>query len=311
LRNKYNFVGYIHAKAIPGTSADLIKQIGFLADRISINLELPSQKSLTRLAPQKNKDLILKPMGFIANQIIENSHALSPHFNGSFKTIAPIKNTQSKFAPAGQSTQIIIGASPEDDKHILTLVENLYNKYKLKRIFYSAYMPVSDDTALPAPTTPPPLLRQHRLYQADWLMRFYKFKSCEILDDQTPMLSPFIDPKCNWALKHPEFFPIEINAASYDTLLRIPGIGVKSVRNILMARKNQSLDFEDLKKLGVVLKRAKYFILCKGKKFDSLSFHKTDVLQALMSQRELQIYSSFIKPVLPGLFDTTKVLING
>ncbi|MDR3243130.1 MAG: putative DNA modification/repair radical SAM protein, partial [Elusimicrobiota bacterium] len=218
LRNEYNFYGYIHAKAIPGADHLLIQKIGNLADRISVNIELPSQDSLTLLAPDKSKDLILKPMGYISNQIEQNtlllqspknSYQIKPYAKNREFALTNPKN-QTRFAPAGQSTQMIIGASPESDRHILKLTENLYKRYKLKRVFFSAYIPVSDDSNLPALDAKPPLLREHRLYQADWLMRYYHFNADEILDENTPNFNPFIDPKCNWALNHKEFFPIEI-----------------------------------------------------------------------------------------------------
>ncbi|MDR1941290.1 MAG: putative DNA modification/repair radical SAM protein [Endomicrobium sp.] len=284
LRYERRFNGYIHAKAIPGADAKLITQIGMLADRMSVNIEMPSQNSLRLLAPDKSKNSIFKPMGLISENIEHNS-----------KELALYKKAP-KFAPAGQSTQMIIGASPETDNHILKLTENLYKKYGLKRVFFSAYIPVSDDSLLPAQDSKPQLLREHRLYQADWLMRCYHFQANEILDDNVPNFNPFIDPKCNWALNHSGFFPLEANKASYEDLLRAPGIGPKSARKIIAARRFHSLDFNDLKKLGVVLKRAKYFLLCNGKKADGLKISGSSVLEDLMSKQELNAYSGHLQP---------------
>ena len=252
LREEYHFNGYIHAKAIPGADSLLVRQLGMLADRLSVNIELPSSDSLKRLAPDKNRAAVLRPMGQIAAETAQNRRELQ-HYRS-----AP------KFAPAGQSTQMIIGASPESDRHILCLTQALYQKYSLKRVFYSAYLPVVQDSRLPALTTPPPLLREHRLYQADWLLRFYHFTAEEILPEASPDFDPYLDPKCNWALLHPEYFPVEVNRASLRELLRVPGIGPKSAKRIVAARRCQSLGLEELRRIGVVLKRAKYFITCDG-----------------------------------------------
>ena len=210
LRNEYHFGGYIHAKAIPGTSPELLEQLGFLADRLSVNVELPSESSLKLLAPDKGRHSIFRPMKQIAVEGAANREELTLYRK------AP------RFAPAGQSTQMIVGASPETDHHILKLTEGMYQKYSLKRVFYSAYIPVAEDTRLPALDTKPPLLREHRLYQADWLLRFYQFKADEILDADHPNFNPYLDPKCNWAVQ------------------------------------------DELKRMGVVLKRAQYFITCRG-----------------------------------------------
>ncbi|MDR2192349.1 MAG: putative DNA modification/repair radical SAM protein [Endomicrobium sp.] len=298
LRHTYKFHGYIHAKAIPGADEKLLSQIGLLADRMSVNIEMPSQNSLRLLAPDKNKDLILKPMGFITNNIAQNAKELT------------IYKKAPKFAPAGQSTQMIIGASPETDNQILQLTEGLYKKYKLKRVFFSAYMPVSDNSLLPSADTKPQLLREHRLYQADWLMRYYKFKADEILDAKTPNFNPFIDPKCNWAVNHPEFFPVEVNKASYYDLLRAPGIGVKSAQKILIARRWHSLDFHALKKLGVVLKRAQYFLTAGGKRAEGIKIKRASVLEMLMSKKEFEIYSGFVQPELFNFPDLIEYQTN-
>ena len=253
LRQEYHFNGYIHAKTIPGADAELVRRIGLLADRLSVNIELPSEASLSLLAPDKKKQAILKPMGQIAVQSAQSKKELVLYRH------APA------FAPAGQSTQMIIGATPESDRHIMGLAESLYKKYSLKRVFFSAYLPVNSDSRLPALDVRPPLLREHRLYQADWLLRFYGFRAEELLDERRPYFNVMLDPKEDWAVRHLECFPMEINRAPYGDLLRVPGIGVKSARRILAARRSTKLTFQDLKKLGVVLKRAVYFITCSGR----------------------------------------------
>lgn len=271
LRSKYKFRGYIHVKAIPGADSELINRLGILADRISVNIELPSQKSLNTLAPDKSKKSILLPMNQISTRIKENSTEIVQYRH------AP------KFAPAGQSTQMIIGATPDSDYQILRLTEAMYQKYSLKRVFFSAYVPVGDQKLLPSKETKPPLLREHRLYQADWLLRFYGFTASEILDEKHTDFNPLLDPKCNWAVHHPECFPVEINKAPYEMLLRVPGIGVKSAQRIITARRQAKLDYCDLKKLGVVLKRANYFIICKGKRAEGLIITETGMMRQLMS----------------------------
>ena len=265
IREEYGFAGYIHAKAIPGADPLLTYRLGLLADRMSVNIELPSEASLKALAPDKTRASILTPMAQIREGILESGQALRLHRG------AP------RFAPAGQSTQMIIGATPESDLHILRLTEGLYQKYQLKRVFYSAYLPVSDSKLLPAPQGfQPPLLREHRLYQADWLLRFYHFEATELLDEGHPDLDPRLDPKCCWALRHLEEFPVEVNRADYERLLRVPGIGVRSARRILTARRVGPITFEGLKKLGVVLKRAQYFLTCSGRMLPGLSRVKPD-----------------------------------
>lgn len=312
LRNKYKFYGYIHAKTIPGADPELINRLGTLADRISVNIELPSQKSLNTLAPDKSKSSILLPMGHITNKIRQNSYEIVKY------KAAP------KFAPAGQSTQMIIGATPDTDFQILRLSEAMYGKYRLKRVFYSAYIPVGDQKLLPPAGTKPPLLREHRLYQADWLLRFYGFKAEEILDEQHQEFNPLLDPKCNWALHHPECFPVEINKAPYEMLLRVPGIGVKSAQKIVTARRQAKLDYPDLRKLGVVLKRANYFILCLGKRAEGLVVTETGIMRQLMSAstvKDLEQKGGFeqlsffadekpasLLPSLPTVEDTVKCL---
>ena len=273
LREEERFWGYVHVKVIPGADPRLTHALGLYADRMSVNIELPSQKSLALLAPQKSKEKILTPMGLIRDGIKENAADLVKY------RAAP------KFVPAGQSTQMIIGATPETDRQILALTEGLYRKYQLKRVFFSAYMPVVSDRNLPARDTPPPLLREHRLYQADWLLRFYGFSAGEILDDQHPDFNPLLDPKCNWAVNHMEHFPVEVNRAPYEMLLRVPGIGVKSAKRIRAARRYAALDFDALKKLGVVLKRARYFILCRGKSISPLPTDNPAVIAGAVSDR--------------------------
>lgn len=260
LRREFAFNGYIHAKAIPGTSPELVQQLGYLADRLSVNIELPSQKGLAALAPDKSQAAILAPMRLIEAQGRQNKEELAKYRH------APA------FAPAGQSTQLIVGATEDSDRHILHLTESLYDRYRLKRVFYSAYVPVVENPLLPDLHTKPPLLREHRLYQADWLLRFYGFRADELLDDQHPNFDPMLDPKCYWAITHPEQFPVEIMTADLGRLLRVPGIGPTGARRILSARRTGLLHFDDLKKMGIVLKRAQFFILCGGRMREGLHF---------------------------------------
>lgn len=271
LRNEYNFNGYIHCKTIPGCSKELIDKLGTLVDRLSINIELPSNNSLKLLAPQKEKSGILDPMSYVSKNIYQNKID-----NNRFKK---------DFVPAGQTTQLIVGATPESDLKILKLSEGLYNKLSLKRVYYSAYVSVNEDKNLPTLESPP-LLRENRLYQADWLLRFYGFKADELLDDNNPNFNNVLDPKCDWALRNIDKFPIEINKADYFTLLRVPGIGVISAKKIIRARRQFSLDFEALKKLGVVLKRAKYFITCKGKYFDKVYKFNQSFIETNLTYQE-------------------------
>ena len=272
LREKHRFGGYIHAKAIPGADPLLTRRLGLLADRMSVNIELPSSPSLALLAPDKKKEAILTPMGQIRDGISESKREIAVYRH------AP------RFAPAGQSTQMIVGATPENDRHILTLTQALYDRYQLKRVFYSAYMPVSSSPLLPvAEDFKPPLLREHRLYQADWLLRYYHFRAEELLDEAQPDLDPRMDPKCCWALRHLEFFPVEVNRADYEALLRVPGIGMISARRILIARRAGPLTFEGLKRLGVVLKRAQYFLTCSGRCLEGLRVNEDGLLRHLLA----------------------------
>lgn len=301
LRNEYKFNGYIHAKTIPGSSQDLIDKLGKLVDRMSINIELPSNSSLKLLAPQKEKDTILKPMKYIAKNISFNQQEKS--------------RLKESFVPAGQTTQLIVGATPETDLKIIKLSEGLYNTIQLKRVYYSAYIPINNDKNLPALQSPPPLLRENRLYQADWLLRFYGFKADELLDDENPNFNDFLDPKCDWALRHIDQFPIEINKADYFTLLRVPGIGVISAKRIITARRSFELNFDNLKKLGVVMKRARYFITCKGKYFDKISvFSHSFITTNLLYQERNTLttkqfeQTSLFDSILPTKEDSIKCL---
>lgn len=284
LREEYRFHGYIHAKAIPGADSMLLNRLGMLADRMSVNIELPSQNSLQLLAPDKTKHSILEPMGYIQNRIREASTDIVRYRH------AP------KFVPAGQSTQMIVGATPETDFQILSLTEALYKKYKLKRVFFSAYMPVTENSLLPAPNTPPPLWREHRLYQADWLLRFYGYRANELLDQRQQNFNPYLDPKCNWALQHLSYFPIDVNRAPYHALLRVPGIGVNSAMRIVQARRIATIDYDGLKKLGVVLKRAQFFITCSGKTANGVKLTENTMLRSLMSEKTQEMYRLQIPP---------------
>lgn len=274
LRNECQFQGYIHVKAIPGAPQELIDRTGLLADRMSINLELPTSESLKKLAPHKSRRTILTPMRQIQNRMEQNRQELMVYRQ------AP------RFVPAGQSTQMIIGATPENDFEIVSVAESLYRKFQLKRVFYSAFVQVNEDSELPALPGGPPLLREHRLYQADWLMRFYGFQASELLSAKRPNFNVFLDPKCDWALSHLEQFPVEVTRAPYQTLLRVPGIGVKSAQRIVKARRYGALSFGDLKKMGVVLKRALYFITCGGRMMYPVKIEEDYIMRNLLSVKE-------------------------
>ena len=278
LREEYHFHGYIHVKAIPGADPLLIEKTGFLADRMSINLELPTAEGLKKLAPGKNRDKILKPMKQIQNGIVTNRFELMEYKK------APA------FVPAGQSTQMIVGATPENDYQMMMVAEALYKNYDLKRVFYSAFVPVNQDSSLPALPGGPPLLREHRLYQADWLMRFYGFQAEELLSEDRPNFNVLLDPKCDWALRHLEQFPVEVNRADYFTLLRVPGMGVKSVKRIIAARRSGILDFEALKKMGVVLKRAHYFITCSGRMMYPVKIEEDYISRHLVGEERRSVW---------------------
>ena len=289
LREEYRFNGYIHAKAIPGTAPELVEQLGFLADRLSVNIELPSEAGLRTLAPDKTKQAILSPMRQIQVRSKQSKEELVKYRH------AP------KFAPAGQSTQLIVGATADSDFHILRLTQGLYDRYRLKRVFYSAYVPVVEHALLPSKDVKPPLLREHRLYQADWLLRFYGFRAEELLDEQHPDFNPLVDPKCSWALAHLDFFPVEVNTADYEALLRVPGIGVTSARRILTARRAGKLRIEDLRKMGVVMKRAQYFLTASGKRAEGLLFTPDSLLRNLIAAEHPLLPDA--APVQLSLFD--------
>ena len=285
LRNEYNFNGYIHCKTIPGCSKELIDKLGSMVDRMSINIELPSNNSLKLLAPQKEKTGILTPMSYVSNKMKLNK----------------LEKRKENFIPAGQTTQLIIGATPESDLKILKLSESLYKKLSLKRVYYSAYISVNNDKNLPTLESPP-LLRENRLYQADWLLRFYGFKADELLSETHPNFNNVLDPKCEWALRNLDKFPIEINKANYFTLIRVPGIGVISAKKIIKARRNFELNFDSLKKLGIVLKRAKYFITCKGKYYDKVyKFNESFIETNLVYQERNTLNKSDFEQL--SLFD--------
>ena len=274
LREVYRFRGYIHVKGIPGADPLLIQKTGFLADRMSVNLELPTADGLKKLAPNKHRKNILTPMRQIQQGIIQGQNEVAIYRH------AP------HFVPAGQSTQMIVGATPESDYQIMSVAQGLYDKFALKRVFYSAYVSINEDKELPALHTGTPLLREHRLYQADWLMRFYQFRAEELLNEHRPNFNILLDPKCDWALQHLEQFPVEINRADYHMLLRVPGIGVNSARRICGARRTAVLTFEDLKKIGVVLKRALYFITCSGRMMYHTKMDENYITRNLLSVHE-------------------------
>lgn len=270
LRTQHNFNGYIHVKAIPGASPELLHEAGLYADRLSVNIEIPSEASLQKVAPEKNYGDIITPMNYLRSakeQYVDEK----PH----------IKSTP-LFLPAGQSTQMIVGASPENDRHILNLADSLYRTQKLKRVYYSGYVPIATDNRVPD-LKAPPLVRENRIYQADWLLRFYGFSVNEIVDDKHPDLDLEIDPKLAYALRNPEHFPVDINRADYEMVLRVPGIGVKSAQKIISSRRHQHLHLDHLKKMGVVLKRARYFISCPGLAVKPGNFQAENVRQAIIA----------------------------
>lgn len=348
LRYRYQFNGYVHVKTIPGADGGLIRRLGYLADRMSVNLEISSQEGLKKLAPHKTHASILTPIRQIQNGILHDrlegrradaiwgpvsadgqpflsrtesggspasdiavsggaipdnnipgDHALSksapdrnaldqydPYWQYLVQSAQTVRRDHPHFVPSGQSTQMIIGAVPESDYQIVHTAQALYRDYSLKRVFYSAYVPINEDSCLPSPDTKPPLLREHRLYQADWLLRFYGFQAGELLSADRPNFNLFIDPKCDWAVRHLELFPIEISTAGYADLLRVPGIGVKSAKRILYARKHSILDFNALKKMGVVLKRAHYFITLNGQMMYPIKIDETFITHNLIQNEQ-------------------------
>ncbi len=311
LREVYHFNGYIHCKAIPGADPALIELLGWYSDRMSINLELPTAESLKELAPHKSRKNILKPIRQIQLRRESNRHYLGMSEDKSGSAVRKLITgkqdpdmkeiitsdtgvvpyqkqplTDRRFVPAGQSTQMIIGATKETDYQIMSVSEALYDHFNLKRVFYSAFMNVNQDSRLPSTSEGPPLLREHRLYQADWLLRFYGFRTMELLDERNPNFNVFLDPKCDWALRHLELFPVEVNKADHSTLLRVPGIGTNSAERIIMARKNAVLDFKDLKRLGIVLKRAVYFITCNGRMMYPIKLEEDFITRQLLALKD-------------------------
>lgn len=263
LRNKYKFNGYIHVKAIPGTSEILLKKLGSMVDRMSANIELPTEKGLKLLAPNKDSNKVSKIMEYVKI------------------------NKSKTFVPSGQSTQMIIGATNETDLDILSKSSSMYQNYNLKRVFYSAYVPVNKDSNLPTISLPP-LKRENRLYQADWLLRFYNFKVTDILDSNNPNFNLLLDPKASWALRNLEQFPKEINTCSYNELLQIPGIGITGAKKIYSSRKYFKITFKDLKNIDIVLKRAKYFITCNGEYYTSQDMFKRNIIEQSLLLTDLK-----------------------
>ncbi len=283
LREREHFNGYIHMKGIPGTDPKLLNELGRYVDRVSVNIELPSEKSLHLLAPQKTKKAILAPMKFFKESIEVHREEKKHH------------RKLPSFVPAGQTTQLIVGASGESDRQILLLTEGLYQKASLKRVYYSAYVPVMKGKNLPA-LIKPPLARENRLYQADWLLRFYKFRAEEILTPEEPDFDEELDPKCTWALRHRELFPVEINRAPYEMILRIPGIGVRSALRIVRLRRYGGLSYDHLKRIGVVLKRARYFMTVNGRYYGEWALDSESLRNRLISEtaaREVREMSLF------------------
>ncbi len=278
LRVEYSFNGYIHIKAIPGASPALIHEAGLYADRMSVNIELPSEKSLKLLAPQKNKEDIITPMNYIKNQISE------------IKSMRKNIRSTPNFVPAGQTTQLMVGASQDSDLKIISLSQNLYDHFSLKRVYYSGYVPINSHPNLPTVLSTPPMLREHRLYQADWLLRFYGFRANELLDESHNNFDIDLDPKCDWALRNLHLFPLEINKADIQMLLRVPGIGVKSAQKIIGARKFGLLNYDTLVKLRVVLKRAKYFITCNGKYYGEVGIDSMKIKNKMLEIEKKQDY---------------------
>lgn len=250
LRTEHRFNGYIHLKTIPGASDDLLQQAGLYADRLSVNVEMPTEQSLALLAPDKKREDMIKPMKYLRATIEKHEDEK--------KVLKKVP----MFAPAGQSTQMVIGATPENDLQILWMADQFYKKMKLRRVYYSGYVPVSNDNRLPAMGTPVPMIRENRLYQADWLIRFYNFTVDEIVTPQDPLLDMAVDPKLNWALRNMHLFPLDINKADYKLLMRVPGIGIQSAQKIYAARKFSKLNWDQLRKLGIAVNRAKYFAVC-------------------------------------------------
>lgn len=300
LRVEHKFNGYIHLKAIPGADWKLIAQAGTLVDRMSVNIELPSSEGLKLLAPQKRTENILQPMRLIGSQIVESGEERKR------------SRKVPSFVPAGQSTQLIVGATADSDRRIIQLSENLYRGFNMKRVYYSAYVPVSSNPKLPSIASPP-LTREHRLYQADWLLRFYGFEAQELLTDAQPNFQLDLDPKSDWALRNLEHFPVEINKADYRVILRVPGIGVKSAQKIITSRRFHSLGYEDLHKMGVVLKRARYFITCQGKYYGEVPYREDTIKQRLVPKKKPEPSGTQLSlfPDLPAPVEDRQTSITG
>ena len=326
LRYRYGFAGYIHAKIIPGVSPEILHRIGLVADRLSVNIEMPSRESLAAFAPQKKIEQIVAPMRQITNTLIETKslkgpgsmfkgenlndarNYLGPGAGGEDSVTAGLPlakggREKNSFASAGQTTQMIIGAGGESDASILATSENLYRTFKMKRVYYSAYIPVVDSPILPDKTTAPPLKREHRIYQADWLLRFYGFTVSELFRSGGENLDPDLDPKVTWALRNLDQFPVEVNRASYEQLMRIPGIGHTSAMRIIRQRRFAAVRFDDLKKIGVVIKRAKYFVLCCGRYYGDRSFAPETIRNSLLQMEsglQLSMFDSDWKRIEEG-----------
>lgn len=285
LRQEQNFNGYIHLKIIPGASDELVRQAGLYADRVSVNLEIANELALKKLAPEKNHQEVIKPMSFLSRE------------SEAYQSDKQLIKSTPLFMPAGQSSQLVIGASEETDKDVLFMADRLYRNYRLKRVYYSGYIPISDSNNLPGIGTPPPLIREHRLYQSDWLVRFYGFKMNEIVSDEAPQLDLEIDPKLTWALRNPQFFPLNINEADYEAILRVPGIGVMSAQKIIQARRFSKLGWEQLKKIGISVNKAKYFIFCSVKDFSLLGKNPA-TLRGLLTSSAKSKYKNTLSPQL-------------
>ena len=280
LRLEERFNGYIHLKTIPGASEELIREAGLYADRMSINLEMPTESGLKLLAPEKNHEDVKRPLALVQNQIIQ------------FKEEKKLIKSTPKFVPAGQSTQMVIGATPETDKDIMHTADAFYRDFSLKRVYYSGYIPISYDNRLPLIGTQPPLIRENRLYQTDWLMRFYGFHVNELLNDANPHLDVDVDPKLSWALRNLQYFPIDINVAAYKMILRITGIGVSSAKKIVQARKFGKLRIDQLKKIGVAYNRAKHFIKCSDSPYQMKDYQGTQIKSFILAESQSKYLKS-------------------
>lgn len=268
LRTEHKFNGYIHLKTMPCASESLVKEAALYADRLSVNIELPTNESLKELAPGKNHNDVFKPMEYLSQSIMANREEKA------------LVKSPPAFAPAGQSTQMVVGASPESDLVILNVADRLYKNYHLKRVYYSGYVPISSNRRLPVLGTPVPVIRENRLYQADWLMRYYHFSVEELVDKDHPFLELDADPKLSWALRNPHLFPVDINSAQYEMILRVPGIGLASTKKIIEARRHRKLTWDNLKDIGVIIGRVKYFVVCNSKEI-----HHRDIESNVLRQR--------------------------